>query len=87
MINGNFGTTVKISIAIISVILMVLFFVLGGQTAQKGVIINTQNVGINKVKIEQNKENIKEGFADLKIELREQRTMIHEIHRILIEDR
>ncbi len=90
----NFSLTVKISVAIISVILMILFFVLGGQTAQNGVSENKEKISIHEVKVDQIEKEvdevkllIKENQVEIKQELKEQRIMIYDIHKAIMEDK
>ena len=67
---------------VIGLLLGALIFFGGRETVNTPVRANSTRVEIHEVKI----NSLKEGLGEIKLELKEQRVMIEDIHRILIHE-
>ncbi len=87
--NGSFWKLSKpsqISMWIIGLVFAVLFFTLGKESIDREVGANASMLGIHEVRIERIETDAVELKQDIKEALKEQRAMIQDIHKIIMEE-
>ncbi len=76
----------QISMWLIGLVFAVLFFIFGRESIDHDVTANTTSIGIHELRINHIEKDATELKQDIKEELKEQKGMIQDIHRIIMDE-
>jgi len=85
--------SVQVSVSVVAILIGLLIFLGGRESAQSEIEAVSRNVGIQQKDIERNADDIKEietiikeNQNEIKLDMKEQRRMIQDIHTIILEN-